>query len=268
MDCYICTQCGTQYAESERPPETCEICTNERQSVNPHGQQWTTHGWLRRWHRNTVHAQGAGVIGVGVDPQVGIGQRALLVRGTDGNVLWDCVPLLDEGLAELVKALGGLRAIAVSHPHFHTSMVDWAHTVGCPVYVHTANRPWVMRPDAAIRFWDGETAELIRGMTLIQCGGHFPGSAVLHHNRDGGEIFTGDALYVNPDHQSVTVMYAFPNYIPVSAAKVREVAGAIQAFEFRRLYGQWWDAVIRDGGKEIIRRSAERYIAAIEGKYD
>src|SRR5438105_3019990 len=268
MECHICTQCGTQYAESDRPPESCKICTEERQFVNPHGQQWTTHSWLKRWHRNTVHAQGTGVIGIGVDPQVGIGQRALLVRGTEGNVLWDCVPLLDDALAELIQALGGLRAIAVSHPHFHTSMVDWAHTFACPVYIHTGNGPWVMRPDASIRFWDGETAELIRGMTLIQCGGHFPGSAVLHHNRDGGELFTGDTLYVNPDHQSVTVMYAFPNYVPVSAAEVRQVAGAVQPFEFRRLYGQWWDAVIRDGGKEIVRRSAERYVAAIEGKYD
>jgi len=105
-------------------------------------------------------------------------------------------------------------------------------------------------------------------MTLIRCGGHFPGSAVLHHNRDGGEIFTGDTLYVNPDHQSVTVMFSFPNYIPVSAANVRQVAGAVEPFEFRRLYGQWWDAVIRDGGKEIVRRSAARYTAALEGKYN
>jgi len=112
MEGYICTQCGTQYAESEQPPESCKICTDERQFGNPQGQQWTTHTCLRRWYRNTVHAQGAGVIGIGVDPQVGIGQRALLVRGTDGNVLWDCVPLLDDGLAGLITAFGGFRMIA------------------------------------------------------------------------------------------------------------------------------------------------------------
>jgi glyoxylase-like metal-dependent hydrolase (beta-lactamase superfamily II) len=268
MECYICTECGMQYAESEQPPETCKICTNERQFVNPRGQQWTTHGLLKRWYRNTIHAQGPGVIGIGVDPKVGIGQRALLVRGAEGNMLWDCVPLLDDGLAELIKALGGLRAIAVSHPHFHTSMVDWAHTFGCPIYIHAANRPWVMRLDPSICFWEEETLELARGMTLIRCGGHFPGSSVLHHARDGGEIFTGDTLYVNPDHRSITVMYAFPNHIPVSAAKVRQVAGAVWPFEFRRLYGQWWDAVIPDDGKDIVRRSAERYVAAVEGTYD
>ena len=205
---------------------------------------------------------------MGVDPQVGIGQRALLIRGRDGNVHWDCVSLLDDGVAELITAFGGLRAIAVSHPHFHNSMVDWSHSFEGPIYIHSANRPWVMRPDSSIRFWDGERMEFAPGMTLVHCGGHFPGSAVLHHDRDGGELFTGDTLYVNPDHRSVTVMYSFPNYVPVSAERVRQVANAIEPFQFRRLYGQWWDAVIPDGGKDVVRRSAERYAAAIHGKYD
>lgn len=205
---------------------------------------------------------------MGVDPKVGIGQRALLIHRRDGNVLWDCVSLLDDGVAELIKAAGGLRAIAVSHPHFHNSMVDWAHTFECPVYIHAANRPWVMRPDPSVHFWEGERMELAPGMTLVHCGGHFPGSCVLHHGRDGGELFTGDTLYVNPDHRSVTVMYSFPNHVPVSPAEVQRVANAVAPFEVRRLYGQWWDAVVPDGGKDIIRRSAERYVAAIEGKYD
>jgi len=55
---YICTQCGTQYAGAERPPEVCRICTDERQFVNPQGQQWTTHDRLKRTYRNTVHSQG------------------------------------------------------------------------------------------------------------------------------------------------------------------------------------------------------------------
>jgi len=268
MECYICTQCGTQYAEAERPPETCQICTDERQFVNPQGQQWTTHARLKRAHRNTVRAQGAGVTGISVEPLVGIGQRALLIRGVDGNVLWDCVPLLDDGLAELIQAAGGLRAIAVSHPHFHTSMVDWAHRFGCPVYIHAGNRQWVMRPDPSVRFWEEETLKLSSGMTLIHCGGHFPGSAVLHHNRDGGEIFTGDTFHVNPDRHTVGWMYSFPNYIPISAATVERVVRAVEPFEFRRIYGQWWDTVVADDGKDCIRRSAERYVAAIEGKYE
>jgi hypothetical protein len=185
----------------------------------------------------------------------------------DGNVLWDCIPLLDDGFAEPIRALGGLRAIAVSHPHFHTSMVDWAHAFDCPVYIHADNRPWVMRPDDSIRFWEGETMELGGGMTLVRCGGHFPGSAILHHNLNGGEIFTGDTFHVNPDRRTAGIMYSFPNYIPVSGTTVRRALRAIEPFDFRRVYGQWWDAVIAEDGKDCIRRSAGRYIAAIEGGY-
>jgi glyoxylase-like metal-dependent hydrolase (beta-lactamase superfamily II) len=203
-----------------------------------------------------------------VEPLVGIGQRALLLSGIDKNVLWDCIPLLDDGLAELIRAMGGLRAIAVSHPHFHTSMVDWAHAFDCPVYIHADNRQWVMRPDAAIQFWEGETMDLGGGMRLVRCGGHFPGSAVLHHERDGGELFTGDTFHVNPDRHTVGMMHSFPNYIPLSGATVRRVSRAIESLEFRRIYGQWWDAVITEGGKDSIRRSAERYVAAIEGRCD
>ncbi|MGH9328414.1 MAG: MBL fold metallo-hydrolase [Terriglobia bacterium] len=268
MPCHICAQCGTQYSEAEHPPSTCCICSDERQFVNPEGQQWTTHAQLKRAHRNTVRAEGIGVTGIGVEPRVGIGQRALVIRGVDGNLLWDCVPLLDDGLAELIRGVGGLRAIAISHPHFHTTMVDWAHAFGCPLYIHGGNRQWVMRADPSVRFWEDETLKIFNGMTLIRCGGHFPGSAILHHDRSGGEIFTSDTFFVNPDHRTLGWMYSFPNYIPLSAAEVRQVTRAIERFDFQRIYGQWWGAVITDGGKDCIRRSRERYVAAIEGKHE
>jgi glyoxylase-like metal-dependent hydrolase (beta-lactamase superfamily II) len=236
--------------------------------VNLQGQQWTTHDGLKRWHRNTLHSQGPGVIGIGVDPVVGIGQRALLLRGAGGNVLWDCIPLLDDSLAEMIRGLGGLRFIAISHPHFHTTMVDWARAFGCRVYIHAGNREWIMRPDACIQLWEGETLKVAEGMTLIHCGGHFPGSAILHDDRNGGAIFTGDTFHVNPDRNTVGMMYSFPNYVPVSAKTARRAATAVEPFEFQRIYGQWWGAVIGAGGKEIVRRSIERYVAAAEGRYD
>lgn len=33
-----------------------------------------------------------------------------------------------------------------------------------------------MRPDKAIRPWEGETLALVPDVTLIRCGGHFPGA--------------------------------------------------------------------------------------------
>jgi len=47
---------------------------------------------------------------------------------------------------------------------------------GVPIYLHAADRQWVMRPDKTLVFWEGETRPLGHGLTLIRCGGHFDGA--------------------------------------------------------------------------------------------
>ena len=42
MDYYICTTCGTQFAQSETPPQECPICSDQRQYIGYEGQTWTT----------------------------------------------------------------------------------------------------------------------------------------------------------------------------------------------------------------------------------
>jgi glyoxylase-like metal-dependent hydrolase (beta-lactamase superfamily II) len=173
MPNFVCVTCGTQYAESAKPPEECRICTDERQYVGLRGQRWTTLDRLRTTHWNTIRAIEPGLIGIGMEPKFAIGQRALLVRGPAGNVLWDCIPLLDEALIEAVRAMGGISAIAISHPHYYTTMVEWSRAFDAPIYLAAADRQWVMRSGPEIKFWDGETKEISGGLTLIRCGGHF-----------------------------------------------------------------------------------------------
>src|SRR5213078_1507954 len=123
MPNFICTTCGTQYAESGQPPAACAICQDERQYVKATGQQWTTLDKLRQTNRNSIRFEEPGLIGLGIDPPFAIGQRALLVRTAKANLLWDRLPLLDEAMVEAGKALGGISAIAISHPHYYCSMV-------------------------------------------------------------------------------------------------------------------------------------------------
>ncbi|MFI5242952.1 MAG: MBL fold metallo-hydrolase, partial [Gemmatimonadales bacterium] len=162
------------------PPVRCAICEDERQYVPGTGQRWTTLDSLRATHRSAVTRLEPDLYGLGVEPRFAIGQRALLVRTPTGNVLWDCVALIDDALVDIVRSLGGLIAIAISHPHYYTTMVEWAHAFDVPVLLHAADREWVMRPDSAIEFWEGETRALADGLTLIRCGGHFEGGTVLH----------------------------------------------------------------------------------------
>src|SRR5215475_8552397 len=77
MPHFICTTCGTQYAENDQPPAACAICQDERQYVKATGQQWTTMERLRLTNRNSVRHEEAGLLGVGIDPPFAIGQRAL-----------------------------------------------------------------------------------------------------------------------------------------------------------------------------------------------
>ena len=64
MPNFICTTCGTQHAESERPPSECAICQDDRQYVKVTGQQWTTLERLRLTHRNSIKFKEPGLIGV------------------------------------------------------------------------------------------------------------------------------------------------------------------------------------------------------------
>lgn len=268
MDNFICITCGTQFAGGAAEPERCPICEDERQYVGYDGQRWTTLERLRADHHNVIKPVEPGLTGIGTHPAFAIGQRALLVQAPSGNVLWDCVSLLDDPTLAAVRALGGIAAIAISHPHFYAAMVEWSRAFAAPIYLHAAEREWVMRPDPAIRFWEGETHTLGEGLTLIRCGGHFAGGQVLHWAAGAagrGALLTGDIIQVVSDRRWVSFMYSYPNLIPLPAAAVRRIVAAVEPFAFERIYGAWWDRAIEADAKAAVARSAERYIAAIGG---
>jgi glyoxylase-like metal-dependent hydrolase (beta-lactamase superfamily II) len=134
------------------------------------------------------------------------------------------------------------------------------------VYLHADDREWVMRPDPAIVFWQGETQKLGPGLTLIRCGGHFPGGTVLHWAEGAGRkgaLLTGDVIQVGEDRKSLSFMYSFPNYIPLNARAVKRIVSAVERFEFDAIYGAWFGRNVAKDAKQALRRSAERYIAAI-----
>ena len=260
---FICVTCGTQHAPSAAPPARCEICEDPRQWVPHSGQAWTTMEALGRRHAVGFREVAPGLLGVGVFPDFGIAQRALMVRTPAGNVLWDCVALLDPATVEIVRALGGLAAIAVSHPHFHTAMTTWARAFGCPVLIHEASRDWVKYPDPAVTFWSGETHDMLPGITLHRLGGHFAGGTILHWAEGKGAILTGDIASVAADRKHLSFMWSFPNWVPLPASEVARIGARLEALEFDAIYGGWWDRVLPTGGKQAARDSVARYIRAV-----
>jgi hypothetical protein len=264
MERFICVTCGTQYPDADSPPASCPICTDPRQYVGLDGQQWTTLAELRTTHENEIRDDGE-LVGIGTRPGFAIGQRALLVPFGDSNLLWDCITLIDDATAEQVERRGGLAGIAISHPHYYSCMVEWAHRFACPIHVHAADAEWVMRPDPAVEHWEGDVKELGHGVTLIRGGGHFPGGTILHRAEGAGALLTGDIIQVIPDRTHVGFMWSYPNLIPLPEVEVGRVAASVEPFDYDTIYGAWWGTIVPTGAKDIVRRSAARYAAALRG---
>jgi glyoxylase-like metal-dependent hydrolase (beta-lactamase superfamily II) len=263
---WTCEQCGAQFPESGKPPVACPICEDERQFVNWKGQTWLTRDELTK-SRKLVWRDDLGLLGIGVEPSIAIGQRALVVRAGDGCVLWDCVPLVTDEAVEHIRSLGGLKAIAVSHPHFYGAIADWSEAFGgVPIYLHGDDRQWVTRRHPATIFWSGESQKISDDILLVRTGGHFAGATVLHWRAGAegrGALLTGDVAMVAMDRQSLSFMYSFPNYIPLNAASVRRIAGSIEPLAFDRIYGAWWGRIIEANAKAAFEASVRRYLAAI-----
>jgi hypothetical protein len=267
MQNYICVTCGNQYAPSSTPPVRCLICEDERQYVNPEGQSWTTLDELQREHQNVIKSLEPGLTEIVTEPKFGIGQRALLVQTPQGNVLWDCVSLIDDATVEAIEALGGISNLAMSHAHMYGSMVEWSHAFGnAPIRLHAANERWVMRPAPVIEYWDEESHTLDQSLDLYRCGGHFTGSTVLHwlEGAEGrGVLLSGDTIMVTSDLRHVSFMYSYPNYIPLSASVVDSIVEKVSPLKFDRMYSSFTGLVLSEDAKPAVHRSVKRYKKAI-----
>ncbi len=267
MENYICVTCGVQFNASETPPANCPICDDERQYIGHNGQQWTTLAKLKRSHHNRIETIEKNLVGIGSEPSFAIGHRSLLVCTNAGNGLWDPTLLLDDTTIETVRALGGIKWIAVSHPHLVTTCVEWSKAFNdAPMYWHADNREWVMRHDGNFVFWESETQTLNDGLALIRCGGHFEGSDVLHwaNGAEGrGVLITGDTIQVASDRRYVSFMYSYPNMIPLNSEKITRIVNAIEPYAFEKIYGGWWHSIVASDAKNAVKRSATRYLKAI-----
>lgn len=260
MPQYLCKACGTQHPGRANPPERCRICEDERQFVPATGQEWISAEALAAGRFNVFRQIAPGLFGISTVPQFAIGQRAFLVVTPAGNILWDCLSLLDSATIEIIRALGGLKAIAVSHPHFYSAMATWGRTFDCPVFAHEADREWLVEPDPGIQFWSGETREILPRAVLHRLGGHFPGSAVLHMAQPR-TLLTGDTLLVTPDQKHVAFMWSYPNLVPLAAAEVERIGRRLAALDYDVIRSAFWGrGDIPENAKAAVDRSIARHI--------
>jgi glyoxylase-like metal-dependent hydrolase (beta-lactamase superfamily II) len=258
--------CGTLFAPAFQNPKSCPICEDERQYVGWEGQQWTTMAALAVQH-HVRFAEEDGVTMFGLAPGFAINQRAFLIPQHTGNIMWECVSLVTDAAIAEIEARGGVTAIAISHPHFYSAMVEWSVALGnVPIYLHEDDREWVQLTSNAIQLWSGDELTLSDDVKLLRLGGHFPGSSALWWKsgpRSGGSLFPGDAVQVVMDRRRTTFMYSYPNMIPLPPADVRHIRERLAPIAYDDVFGFTWGRQIIGEAKRAVDASIDRYLAAI-----
>lgn len=182
----------------------------------------------------------SGIVSIVTEPKVGLGQRAVLCCTPYGNVLWDCITYIDNATVQHINKLGGIAAIAISHPHYYSTAVEWARRFNCPVYYSAEDEEWIMRFDARVQtlcaekhevnysgaqqiLWKGRELNLLEGqLKVVKTGGHFPGSSVLYW-KEARKLMIADSVLVVPSGKynvdrlpgtaSFTFMWSYPNMV-------------------------------------------------------
>jgi len=259
----ICGTCGTRYASPKTTTDGCLICLDDRQYVSDNGQVWCSYQELAENRSIRFTQLEDNLYVLQPVPNFAIGQQAYLVISPSGNVLWDCIPFLDEPAVALIRSLGGLQAIAISHPHYYSLMVEWSTVFDCPVYLNGLDEEWVMHSSYQLKFWEGNRKLLWDDMQLIHTGGHFQGSAVLYlpHHGKRGSLLTADTIYVARDRKSVSFMYSYPNLIPLPKDTIEQIYERVKELQYETIRGAFDGQVIATNAKEALRRSVQRYLS-------
>ncbi|KAK1834290.1 beta-lactamase-like protein [Podospora conica] len=271
-DLLICTACGTQFPTSDRASlTTCFICDDPRQYTPGAGQSFTTLAAIRASHANEFHPvpDDSRLVSITTTPKLAIGQRAILIRTPAGNILWDCLTLLDDATVAEIKRLGGLHGIVISHPHYYSTHVDWAEEFGCPVYLSVEDRKWTARSSERQVFLDRvETSIQVEGVDTgikaIKLGGHFPGSLVLLYDN---HLLVADTLMITPAGlanwdvnalgeprarppgvNTFAFMFSIPNMIPLSPDEIISMWEVLKDYEFDRAHGAFVGQEVRGSG--------------------
>lgn len=266
----LCATCGIEHDVDGAPPDVCDVCADARQYVPKTGQEWVCLDELRHeGARIELTELEPGLWGLHATPQVDIGQTALLATTPRGNLLWDVPGMIDDESIARVRELGGIAAIATSHPHMFGTQLEWSAAFDdAAVFVAAPDAGWLRRTGPAIRTWD-DRVEPVPGLPVIRVGGHFPGSAVaLWRGADGrGVLLAGDSIMATPAPGWVSFLRSYPNMLPLSASVVRRVADRVAELDYDRLYSNFANTVDADAAA-AVQRSADRYIAYLEGEVD
>lgn len=257
----ICTACGTQFSMNSNTLELCPICSDDRQYIPEKGQTWTTLNDLASNYSVAIKKINDSLYELLMNPRFAIGQRAFLVIAPGGNILWDCISLINEPTINFIKSKGGLKAITFSHPHYYSTMNEWAAIFDCPIYIHQNDEQWILNMGNHVSLWMGIEKELWDGIRIINVGGHFPGSSILQipFLSPEGIVLCGDTFYISPSKRHIAVMYSYPNRIPLPLHEIQRIKKQMLLLPFDTMHGFFDYQNIYSDAKQLLENSLGKY---------
>ena len=120
-----------------------------------------------------------------------------------------------------------------------------------------------------MKLWDGDTFKLWDGVTLVRCGGHFPGGTVLHWAGGAAQAAAWSAPAISspspPTASGCPSCAAIRISFRCRRARSSISAQALKPFSFDAIYGHYFDRVIATDAKPVLEKSVARYVAAVKG---
>ncbi|EFJ14066.1 hypothetical protein SELMODRAFT_423994 [Selaginella moellendorffii] len=221
MRVIVSKQCTALLLSTKTPRESLLTLLDFKvmEAHAPYVWVWTSMSKMRLQFRNGFKTHEPQVLEIITFPKFGIGQRAFLIQTQEGNILWDCISFLDDATVAIIKSLGGLRAIATSHPHYYSTNSRWSEAFGgVPVYIHG----WYCLP-------------LFLSFISISLYPYFC-RVVYQHEKVGMDNKT-----VGMDNKIVSIMRSYLNYIPLLSSHTKRIGQVIEPWNFGRLYVAFQD---------------------------
>ncbi|KAL9061582.1 MAG: hypothetical protein Q9162_000114 [Coniocarpon cinnabarinum] len=173
--------------------------------------------------------------------------------------------------AVLTTHPSGLKAIAISHPHFYTTHTLYSHHFpNTPIHLAANDTEWLMHPPLSssshtyLEGAVGATKELVPSVTLIKAGGHFAGSLLLHWD---GHLFLADTIMTVPSAftphprprgvNSYVFQWSIPNAIPLSPPIIMGIWDAVKNFDWHTTHGAFQGMDVHGHGDTVEEKYRE-----------